>query len=192
MPFVIKHSGDLTRPLVCTYTCPTHGEFDTEVERDANGDAPDEIGCPIEMTWDDEGMRHWSVGDRGFWYPGPLAQARVPQDRPDLSLLRSHFVSIEQVSTTGLPVLARTDNGIEFDPSIDIDTLKHVATWTPTPIACRVRRVEVVRGNYEKPERKTYLDTRKLGEGQDPAEFQAERKKIWNEERHRKVKELLR
>lgn len=66
------------------------------------------------------------------------------------------------------------------------------ATWTPSPVACRVRRVEVSRGKWEKPERKTYLDTRKLGEGQDVEDFQAERKKIWTERRRQEVKELLR
>lgn len=67
------------------------------------------------------------------------------------------------------------------------------STWTPSAaIGCRVRRVEVVRGGWEKPERKTYLDTRKLGEGQDVGEFQAERKKVWAEQRRKRVKELLR
>ena len=66
------------------------------------------------------------------------------------------------------------------------------ATWTPSVVVGRVRRVEVVRGRWEKPERKTYLDTRKLGEGQDPEEFWDERKKIWDEERRKRVKELLR
>jgi hypothetical protein len=65
------------------------------------------------------------------------------------------------------------------------------STWTPTPIACSVRRVEVVRGKYEKPERKTFLDTRKLGEGQDIEEFRAERAKVWDEKRQRDVKELI-
>jgi hypothetical protein len=64
------------------------------------------------------------------------------------------------------------------------------ATWTPSAVSCRVRRVEVVRGKWEKPERNTYLDTRKLGEGQDPAEFQAERKKMWREKRMRELKDL--
>jgi hypothetical protein len=48
----------------------------------------------------------------------------------------------------------------------------------------------VTRGKWEKPERNTYLDTRKLGEGQDPAEFQAERKKMWREKRMRELKDL--
>lgn len=68
----------------------------------------------------------------------------------------------------------------------------HLARWTPSPVAGRVRRVEVVRGGWERPEHKTYLDTRKLGEGQDVEEFQAEREKIWDEERHKMVKELAR
>ena len=66
------------------------------------------------------------------------------------------------------------------------------STWTPSPVAFRVRRVEVVRGRWEKPERKTYLDTRKLGEGQDIEEFRAEREKIWDEKRRSDVKDLLR
>lgn len=66
------------------------------------------------------------------------------------------------------------------------------ARWDPSPIAGHVRRVEVVRGKWERPERRTFLDTRKLGEGQDIEEFRSERRKIWNEERHRRVKELLR
>jgi len=66
------------------------------------------------------------------------------------------------------------------------------ATWTPSPVAGRVRRVEVVRGKWERPEHKTYLDTRKLGEGQDPEEFHAEREKVWDEERRKMVKELAR
>ena len=64
------------------------------------------------------------------------------------------------------------------------------ATWTPSPVACRVRLVEVVRGKWEKPEHKTYLDTRKLGEGQDVEEFEAERDKVWEDERLKMVKEL--
>ena len=55
-----------------------------------------------------------------------------------------------------------------------------------------MRRVEVVRGKYEKPERPTYLDTRKLGEGQDIEEFRAERARIWDEKRRADVKDLLR
>lgn len=67
------------------------------------------------------------------------------------------------------------------------------STWTPSSaVSCRVRRVEVTRGKWEKPERHTFLDTRKLGEGQDPEEFQAERKRMWTEERRKKVKDLLR
>lgn len=58
------------------------------------------------------------------------------------------------------------------------------ATWTPSAdIACKVRRIEAVRGKWEKPERKTYLDTRKLGEGQSVDEFRAERRKVWREQR---------
>lgn len=119
--------------VTAVYTCPEHGEFDAEVQREPNGDAPDSIPCPETGA--------------GF-----------------------ENVAAFQVPTCGLD-----------------------ATWTPSAsVGCRVRRVEVVRGGWEKPERKTYLDTRKLGEGQSTDEFQAERKKIWDEQRRKRVKELLR
>lgn len=67
------------------------------------------------------------------------------------------------------------------------------ADWTASAsLGYRVRRIEVVRGKWEPPERKTYLDTRKLGEGQSIEEFRAERKKVWAERRRQTVKELLR
>lgn len=124
MTFIRKSSGDSTKSIVASYTCPEHGTFDAEVKRMENGEAPDEVECPIELK--------------------PQSQCLA------------------------------------------------TAIWTPSAdIACRVRRIEVTRGKWEKPERKTYLDTRKLGEGQSPEEFQAERKKMWDEQRRAKVKELL-
>lgn len=117
MPYVSKFRS-AGGTVTAVYTCEEHGEFDAEVRREENGDAPDSIPC---------------------------------------------------------------------------DVCSAPSTWTPSAsVACRVRRVEVVRGGWEKPERKTYLDTRKLGEGQSVNEFNAERKKIWNEQRHKRVKELLR
>lgn len=65
------------------------------------------------------------------------------------------------------------------------------STWTPSAPMGIVKRWEVVRGKYEKPERKTFLDTRKLGEGQSIEEFRAERRKVWEDKRHRETKELL-
>lgn len=61
------------------------------------------------------------------------------------------------------------------------------ATWTPTPVAARVRRFEVVRGKWEKPERSTYLDTRELGEGMEMEEFQEKRNAIWERKRQEDV-----
>lgn len=133
MTFVRKFNGKAANsnqePMVACYTCPVDGEFDCEVRRDENGEAPDVIPCPlIEPGSEDEGLR------------------------------------------CGMP-----------------------ATWTPSAsVGCRVRRIEVVRGKWEPPERKTYLDTRKLGEGQSMDEFKAERKKLWTERRMQTVKELLR
>lgn len=64
--------------------------------------------------------------------------------------------------------------------------------WTPSKtVAARVKRYEVVRGKWEEPERPTYLDTRDLGEGQDPDDFRDNRTKIWEEHRHKAVKEML-
>jgi hypothetical protein len=85
----------------------------------------------------------------------------------------------------------RDENG---DPPelVSCDICSGAAEHRISAIVGRVRRVEVTRGKWEKPERKTYLDTRKLGEGQDVEEFQAERKKIWNERRHKRVKDLMR
>lgn len=60
------------------------------------------------------------------------------------------------------------------------------------PGTCRVKHFEVVRGKWEKPERSTYFDTRKLGEGQPLEEFRAERAKVWEEHRRNENKELLR
>jgi hypothetical protein len=64
--------------------------------------------------------------------------------------------------------------------------------WSPTQFNGKVKRVEVVRGGWQKPERKTWLDTRELGEGQDPEEFRAKRREIRDEERKKAVMEMLR
>lgn len=125
MSFIRKHSGDITKPVVATYTCPEHGEFDAEVERDEKGEAPDEIQCP-------------------------LPPMRDPDARWD-------------AETCGM------------------------ATWTPTPIACRVRRIEAIKGRWEKPERQTFLDTRNLAEGQDIDDFRADRAAVWERRRQEDV-----
>jgi hypothetical protein len=111
--------------VVACYTCPRDGEFDAEVDRDANGEAPDVIPCPLFEPACDEGLR------------------------------------------CGAP-----------------------SRWTPTPIPGRIRRIEVSRGKWEKPERSTYLDTRELGEGQSMEEFQKKRKAVWEEKRKRDVMDI--
>lgn len=131
MTFIRKFSGDRTAPIVCTYTCPEHGEFDAEVVREESGEAPDVIACGAAVTA----------------FPTDTGERVFTCDRP--------------------------------------------AAWTPSPsIACRVRRIEVARGKWEKPERPTYLDTRKLGEGQSMDEFRAERRKVWEEQRKADVMAL--
>lgn len=127
MTFIRKHSGDSARPIVAVYTCPEHGEFDAEVERDENGEAPDIEPCPFSV-----------------YQPGDCCE--------------------DHRSLCGLP-----------------------ATWTPSPVAARVRRIEAVKGKWEKPERSTYLDTRELGEGMDPDDFAEKRKAIWERRRQEDV-----
>lgn len=122
MTFVRKFSGDRTSPIVAVYTCPEHGEFDAVVQRDENGEAPDEIQCGAEQSFN--GPEPWC---------------------------------------------------------------ERLATWTPSPVAARVRRIEAVKGKWDRPERKTFLDTRELGEGMDIDEWRAKRAAIWEERRQEDV-----
>lgn len=45
MTWTLKHKRS-DRPMVAEYLCPVHGRFELTVERDANGDPPDEVPCP--------------------------------------------------------------------------------------------------------------------------------------------------
>lgn len=149
MTYVRKFNGKAANsnqePMVACYTCPEHGEFDCEVRRDENGEAPDAVECPAESD-----IMVQIANDRSMTFTSDEE--------------RRHFLAC----------------GI-------------VSDWTPSAsVGCRVRRIEVTRGKWEPPERKTFLDTRKLGEGQSMDEFKAERKKVWDERRRQTVKELLR
>lgn len=53
--------------------------------------------------------------------------------------------------------------------------------WTPSPVAGRVRLVEVSRGKVEPPPTPQHYNTEKLGEGQRYSEWRAERKAMWRE-----------
>lgn len=66
------------------------------------------------------------------------------------------------------------------------------APYTVSAPRVGVRRVEAVKGKWEKPEKRTFLDTRNLGEGQDLDDFRADRERIWDEKRKQDLKELLR
>jgi hypothetical protein len=56
--------------------------------------------------------------------------------------------------------------------------------WSPSSAPmCRVRAVEAIKGKWTKPERKTYTDTRNLGEGQPLYEWKEDRAAIWEERR---------
>lgn len=67
-----------------------------------------------------------------------------------------------------------------------------VSPWTITaaPVG-RVRKVEVVRGGWQKPERPTWLDTRELGEGMEKQEWLDKRRRIREEQRRKEIKEML-
>jgi hypothetical protein len=56
----------------------------------------------------------------------------------------------------------------------------------------RVRRVEAIKGKWEKPERKEWLDVSNLAEGQLLYEFREDRERIREEERKREVYEFAR
>lgn len=43
--FVIKIRGSAPRIAIADYECPVHGRFEAQLERDANGDPPERIGC---------------------------------------------------------------------------------------------------------------------------------------------------
>lgn len=143
MSYTVKIRGDSTRPMLCVYRCPEHGEFDAEVMRDETGGAPEVIPCPVTVGW--EGQAERPPGTFGATDPG------------------------------------------NADGSIYEVLCKQPATWTPSAVACRVRRIEAVKGKWEKPEKRTYLDTRELGEGQDIDDFREKRAKIWEEKRQQDV-----
>lgn len=142
MTFVRKFSGKTERDpdrndrIVCCYTCPEHGEFDAEVQRNENGEAPDEIEC---------------------------------------------------TAVVDTPPILQTDGWLKGRHAVFRGYCSLPSTWTPSPVGCRVRRVEAVKGKWEKPERPTYLDTRELAEGMDIEEFEAKRAAIWDEKRKQDV-----
>jgi hypothetical protein len=135
MAFTIKHTRS-DRPMVAEYTCPVHGRFALEVQRDANGDPPASWPCQL------------IVG--GATWPGREGIRSIPtpcgSDSP-------HTISAQRVT--------------------------------------RVRRVEVARGSYQKPELPTWTDTTNLGEGQDLDDWIADRDKVWEAERQKEIKEML-
>jgi hypothetical protein len=51
----------------------------------------------------------------------------------------------------------------------------------------RVNPIEAVKGKSQKPERKTWTDTRNIAEGQPVYEWKEERAKVWEEKRKQDV-----
>ncbi len=52
-------------------------------------------------------------------------------------------------------------------------------------------KASVVRGPVSRPDSPMYLNTRKLGEGQSLSEFKAERRKLYEERRHKEGKDFF-
>lgn len=77
MSFTVKHRGASSQPMVCVYTCPEHGEFDAEVQRDENGNSPDVIACPFELGVRADGFaptgRMHYCEKPSTWTPSPVA-----------------------------------------------------------------------------------------------------------------------
>lgn len=61
------------------------------------------------------------------------------------------------------------------------------ATWVPTPIIGTIA-TSVARGKVARPDSPMFCDTRNLGEGQPLHEWKEERRKMYQERRHREYK----
>lgn len=48
MPWILKHTRS-DRPMIAEYLCPVHGRFELTVDRDTNGDPPEEATCPARV-----------------------------------------------------------------------------------------------------------------------------------------------
>lgn len=64
--------------------------------------------------------------------------------------------------------------------------------WVISAPLGRVKRWEVVRGGWSKPERPTHYDTRELGEGMELHEWQDKRRAIRDQERLEMVHKMAR
>lgn len=60
------------------------------------------------------------------------------------------------------------------------------------PPLARVNPIEAVKGKWQKPERKTWTDTRNLGEGQPLYDWKEDRAKVWEEKRKQDVYDFAR
>lgn len=76
MSFVIKTRG-AGGFLVAEYRCPEHGVFAVTVQRDVNGDAPDEMPCPQPDDSDRYEWRETECGTSSPWtVSAPLGRVK--------------------------------------------------------------------------------------------------------------------
>jgi hypothetical protein len=75
----------------------------------------------------------------------------------------------------------------DVQPENGFSPCGHRAEYRISAPLVRVRRVEAVKGAWQKPERKTFTDTRNLGEGQPLHEWKEDRARVWEEKRKEDV-----
>lgn len=79
------------------------------------------------------------------------------------------------------------------DDIFAVTSCKAPSPWSPSKAPpMRMKRVEAVRGNHEKPQHKGWLDTSNLEEGQDFGDWQADREAVHEELRKDLVMEMVR
>lgn len=125
MTFIIKHRGSPTARTFADYYCEDHGRFELDVERTAEGDAPDVMPCPAVVSL----VKH---NDGHGWHETACGK-----------------------------------------PSV----------WCISAPMAKVRPFEAIKGGWQKPEHKTWTDTRALGEGQALYDWKEDRAKVWEEKR---------
>lgn len=77
--------------------------------------------------------------------------------------------------------------------ALQINLCGQPAEWRISSPLAKVRSVEAVnKGKSEKPEFKTWTDTRNIGEGQPLYEWKEDRAKIWEEKRKQDVVDFAR
>lgn len=173
MTWTLKHKRS-DRPMIAEYLCPVHGRFALTVERNENGDPPDEARCPAP------GQR-----ERCAVCARPTT---TDEDSLNLELNPDHGDGTADLCWRHWNIGNRCDGVTSEAPEPPCGRESHFAISAPG--YCKVKNVEAVRGGYQKAERPTWTDTTNLGEGQDPDDWWDDRAKVWERQRESEIKEL--